>query len=84
MRRLALALLAGCLLAQWPAPGQAQERSRAERQAPRSGPHERRESLTRERGDQRERRREQRFTPAEREKLRQDLLDANRDLKRRR
>jgi hypothetical protein len=43
---------------------------------------ESREELRRERPERREQRREQRFTPAEREKLRQDLLDANRDLKR--
>jgi hypothetical protein len=70
------------------APVQAQERPGRGLQGQKEGfaPRERveREQMRRERTERRELRREQRFTPAEREKLRQDLIDANRDLKRRR
>lgn len=69
------------------APVQAQERPGRGLQGQREGfaPRERveREPMRRERAERREQRREQRFTPAEREKLRQDLIDANRDLRRR-
>jgi hypothetical protein len=81
MRRLAVLLLAGLLLAQGPALAQRQERTRTDRQAPPSRERDRRESLTRERSSPDERHREQRFTPAEREKLRQDLMDANRSMR---
>lgn len=78
---LALLLVFACL-----APAAAQERLSRGQQGEKQGfaPREResREDLRRERPERREVRREQRFTPAEREKLRQDLLDANRDLKR--
>jgi hypothetical protein len=40
--------------------------------------------MHRERMDRSERHREHRFSREERDKLRQDLLDANRDMKRRR
>jgi hypothetical protein len=82
--RLAVALLLAfvCL-----APAQAQERPGRGLQGQKEGfaPRERveREQMRRERSERREQRREQRFTPAEREKLRQDLIDANRDLRRR-
>jgi hypothetical protein len=70
------------------APAYAQERGGRGAQGEKQGfdPRERegREALRRERPERRELRREQRFTPAEREKLRQDLLDANRDMRRRR
>jgi hypothetical protein len=69
------------------APVQAQERPGRGLQGQKEGfaPRERveREQMRRERSERRELRREQRFTPAEREKLRQDLIDANRDLRRR-
>ena len=85
--RLAVALLlAALMLAQ--APAYAQDRGWRGQQGEKQGfaPRERegRDSLRRERTERREVRREQRFTPEEREKLRQDLLDANRDLRRRR
>jgi len=76
-------LVAAVLLAH--APAHAQERGGRGAQGEKQGfaPRERegREALRRERSERREQRREQRFTPEEREKLRQDLLDANRDLK---
>ena len=69
------------------APAQAQERPGRGLQGQKEGfaPRERAErgELRRERMERREQRREQRFTPAEREKLRQDLIDANRDMRRR-
>jgi len=84
MKLAAALLLAVLLLPQSPA--HAQERGWRAFQGQKQGfaPREResREELRRERPERREVRREQRFTPAEREKLRQDLLDANRDLKR--
>jgi hypothetical protein len=77
-------LVAAVLLAH--APAQAQDRGGRGHQGQKQGfaPRERedRQDLRRERAERREERREQRFTPAEREKLRQDLLDANRDMKR--
>jgi len=79
-------LLAALFLAQ--APAHAQERGLRGWQGQKQGlaPRERedREELRRERTERHEQRREQRFTPAEREKLRQDLIDANRDMRRRR
>ena len=85
--RLAVTLLfAALMLAQVSA--SAQDRGWRGQQGQKQGfaPRERegREALRRERSERREDRREQRFTPEEREKLRQDLLDANRDLRRRR
>ena len=69
------------------APVQGQERSRRGPQGQKEGfaPRERAErgEMRRERMEDRERPRERRFTPEEREKLRQDLLDANRDMRRR-
>ncbi len=82
MKRLLLLLLAGMLLAQGPA--LAQSRERHMRQELQPSERDRRESLTRERSTPRERHRERRFTREEREKLRQDLLDANRELRGRR
>lgn len=85
MRAAFALLLAALLLAQ--APAYAQDRGWRGQQDQKQGfaPRERegRESLRRERSERREVQRERRFTPEEREKLRQDLLDANRDLKRR-
>src|SRR3970282_2557587 len=67
------------------APAHAQERGGRGAQGEKQGfaPRERegREALRRERPERRELRRAQRSTREEREKLRQDLLDANRDLK---
>jgi Ni/Co efflux regulator RcnB len=84
MKRYAVLLLASLLLAQGmalaqPPPGR--ER-RVERQslAPRERAGAERKDARRERMDGRERR----FTPQEREKLRQDLLDANREMRGRR
>lgn len=80
MKRCAVLLLASLLLAQ--AAAFAQERKGREAQAGRPGlaPRERaredRQDARRERMDRRERR----FTPQEREKLRQDLIDANREM----
>ena len=83
---LTLAVVAAVLLAQ--APAQAQDRGWRGQPGQKQGfaPRERegREALRRERSERHEERREHRFTPEEREKLRQDLLDANRDLRRRR
>lgn len=77
-------LVAAVLLAQVPA--QAQDRGWRGQQGQKQGfappQRESREVQRRDRTERREERREQRFTPAEREKLRQDLLDANRDMKR--
>lgn len=83
MKRLALLLLAALLLAQGPALAQRPDRDRLERREmqPRERLRDDRREMRRERIDRRERR-EQRFTREEREKLRQDLLDANRDLRR--
>lgn len=69
------------------APVQAQERPWRGLQGQKEGfaPRERveREQMRRERTERGEERREHRFTPEERDKLRQDLLDANRDMRRR-
>ena len=84
MKRFYVLLLASILLAQGTA--LAQERkgreARAERQglAPREQARDERKDARRERMDGRE----HRFTPQEREKLRQDLLDANREMRGRR
>jgi Spy/CpxP family protein refolding chaperone len=87
MRLAATVLLAALLLAL--APAQAQDRGWRGKQERKQGfappqreSRESRETLRRDRPERREERREQRFTPEEREKLRQDLLDANRDMKR--
>ena len=79
-------LLAALFLAE--APAHAQERGSRGWQGQKQGlaPRERveREQMRRERSEPREERREHRFTPEEREKLRQDLIDANRDMRGRR
>jgi hypothetical protein len=84
MRLAATVLLAALLLAL--APAQAQDRGWRGKQERKQGfappQRESRETLRRDRPERREERHEQRFTPEEREKLRQDLLDANRDMKR--
>ncbi|MEO8718710.1 MAG: hypothetical protein ABI423_10885 [Burkholderiales bacterium] len=85
--RLAVALLLAAVCAAYaPAPAHAQDRGWRGGQKQGLVPSERgrgnREELRRERTESRSERREQRFTPAEREKLRQDLLDANREMKR--
>ncbi len=82
--RLAVTLLfAALLLAQ--APAHAQDRGWRGQQGQKQGfappQRESREMQRRERIERRDDRREQRFTPEEREKLRQDLLDANRDMR---
>jgi hypothetical protein len=86
MRLAAALLLAAVFLANAAPPAHAQDRGWRGTQGQKQGfaPREResREALPRERTERRELRRERRFTPEEREKLRQDLLDANRDLKR--
>jgi Ni/Co efflux regulator RcnB len=82
MKRLAPLLLAGFLLA--PGPALAQDRERFMRQEMQPRERDRRESLSRERPAPRERHQDRRFTPEEREKLRQDLLDANREMRGRR
>lgn len=84
MKRLALLLLASLLLAQGPALARDRGGDRDERREmqPRERARDDRRELRRERTDRREQR-EHRFTREEREKLRQDLLDANRDLRRR-
>ncbi|MDH4173630.1 MAG: hypothetical protein OEW90_09950 [Betaproteobacteria bacterium] len=78
-------LVAAVLLAHLPAPVQAQDRgwrgSQGQKQGLAPSRRENREEVRRERGERREQSREQRFTPEEREKLRQDLLDANRDMR---
>jgi len=81
MRRLAWLALAGLLLAQGAALAQRPERSQVERRQPPAQERDRRQSLSRERSAPSDRQREQRFTPAEREKLRQDLMDANREIR---
>ncbi|HEX5092262.1 MAG TPA: hypothetical protein VFV84_06180 [Burkholderiales bacterium] len=81
MRRIALLALAALLLAQVPALAQRPEGARNERRDTQTRPPDRRESFTRERSSPRERQREERFTPAEREKLRQDLNEANREMR---
>jgi hypothetical protein len=85
--RLAVALLlAAVCLAN--APAYAQERGWRGAQGQRQSlvPSERPErgAQRRERTERREPRRERRFTPEERRQLRQDLLDANRDIRGRR
>ena len=82
MRRIALLVLAGLLLAQGSALAQNRERHLRQEMQPRE--RDRRESFTRERSSPRERQHERRFTQEEREKLRQDLLDANREMRGRR
>ncbi len=86
MKPLIALLAAAALLVHAPAPAQAQDRVWRGSQGQKQGfaPRERgeREALRRERAARREEERARRFTPEEREKLRQDLLDANRDMKR--
>jgi hypothetical protein len=81
MRRFVLLVLASLLLAQGPAFAERNDGSRPESRAAQARQPDRRESFTRERSSPRERRSEDRFTPAEREKLRQDVNDANREIK---
>ena len=85
MRKVLALLIAAVLLA----PAYAQERgARGQGQRDSFAPRERpdRDTFRRERSERREERSrdEHRFTREEREKLRQDILDANRDLRRRR
>jgi len=83
MKPVLALLVAAVLLGH--APAYAQERGWRGSQGQKQGfaPRERedREALRRERPERREQRLEQRFTPEEREKLRQDLIDANRDMR---
>jgi hypothetical protein len=84
MRLAAVLLLAVACLAS--APAYAQERDSRDVQGHKQGlvPDERsrgaREAQRRERSERLTERRERRFTPEERQKLRQDLLDANREM----
>jgi hypothetical protein len=81
MKRFAVLLFAFLLLAQGSA--FAQERTAREAQAGRESlaPRERaRQDQKEDARRQRMERRERRFTPQEREKLRQDLLDTNREM----
>jgi len=82
----ALLLVAAVLLVHAQAPAVAQDRGWRGAQGQKQGfaprQREEREARRRARPERRDAPREQRFTPEEREKLRQDLLDANRDLKR--
>lgn len=84
MRKVLALLIAAVLLA----PAYAQERgARGQGQRDSFAPRERqdRDAFRRERTERRdERAHERRFTREEREKLRQDILDANRDMRRRR
>ena len=77
-------LLAGLLLAQGTALAQERDRSRAER--PEMQPRERnsRESFSRERVERHPQQREHRFTREERDQLRRDVMDANREMRGRR
>jgi len=81
MRLTAALLLAVACLASAPAHAQARDGQGAQGQKHGLAPNERgrgaREAQRRERTE----RREQRFTPEERQKLRQDLLDANREMR---
>jgi Ni/Co efflux regulator RcnB len=80
---LALAVAAAFACA-WPAHAQQQGRGQQQGMQPRKANNERHE-YRRERMDRREHyERRERFTREERDKLRQDLLDANRDMKGRR
>jgi Ni/Co efflux regulator RcnB len=85
MRRIAFLLLAAALLAQGTALAQGRERQDLRRQEmqPRGG-RENRESFSRERAERHQQQREHRFTREERDKLRQDLMDANREMRGRR
>ena len=88
MRLAAALLLAALFLANAPVPAHAQDRGGRGGQGHKQGlvPSERgdREAQRNERSERREQRREQRFTPEERRQLRQDLLDANREMRGRR
>lgn len=85
MKKILALLIAALLLA----PAYAQERgSRGPGQRDSFAPRERqdRDAFRRERSErraERHERHERRFTREEREKLRQDILDANRDMRRR-
>jgi Ni/Co efflux regulator RcnB len=86
MKGFAMLLLAAAVLAAGPALAQPQERgTRAQKQSmqPRERIRDDRREFRRERMDRRDGERG-RFSREERDKLRQDLLDANRDMKGRR
>jgi hypothetical protein len=82
MRRIAFLLLAALLLSQGTALAQERGRQGVQRQElqPRGG-RENRESFSRERAERHPQQREHRFTREERDKLRQDLMDANREMR---
>ena len=85
MRSLAALLLGALLLAQASAFAQERGRDRGRPDRPDFQRQERmREDPRRERAERMDRREHRRFSPEERDKLRQDLLDANREMKRRR
>ena len=82
MKALLSLAIAAALLAAWPATAQQQGRG-AQAQKQSMQPRERMRDDRREfRGERMERR--ERFSREERDKLRQDLLDANREMKGRR
>jgi hypothetical protein len=84
MTKVLALLVCALLAAQAPAWGQERGARGNDAQKQTFGPRERegRGEQRRERTEREGHRSGQRFTPAEREKLRQDLIDANRDLKR--
>lgn len=87
MRTLFCLLLGAALLAQAPAYAQEQSRRGEQIQKPGMQPREDRRAERRELGRERRERGEgerRRFSREERDQLRQDLLDANRGMKRRR
>ncbi|MDH4096413.1 MAG: hypothetical protein OEV81_16690 [Betaproteobacteria bacterium] len=84
MRRIAFLLLAALLLPQGTALAQERERQGLQRQEMQPRERNQRESLSRERAERHQPQREHRFTREERDKLRQDLMDANREMRGRR
>ena len=85
MKALVSLAFAFAVLAAWPAAAQPQERgTRAQKQGQGMQPRERGRDEPREFRRERRDGERGRFSREEREKLRQDLLDANRDMKRRR
>lgn len=82
MKALLALTFAAALAAAWPAHAQPQGRPQQQGMQPRKANSERQEFRRErmERGERMERR--ERFSREERDKLRQDLLDANREMKR--
>ena len=84
MRRFAFLLLAVLLLPQGTALAQERGRQGAQRQEMPPRERNQRESFSRERAERHQQPREHRFTREERDKLRQDVMDANREMRGRR